>query len=79
MGRKVIDRSGQVFGLVTVERRAGTDKDGYPTWTVLCECGQGRITRVDSFRRFPPKTHIACSKAKWAEREKAILAERERR
>lgn len=76
---RALDRTGQVFGLVTVEGRAGTDDQGYPTWTVVCECGQRRVTRCDGFNLRPPTTHIACAKAKWAEREKVILAEREAR
>lgn len=73
-----IDRTGQVFGLITVLSRAGEDAHGYPTWNVICQCGQRRVARVDGYAERAPKTHIACSKAKWAEREKVILAERAR-
>jgi hypothetical protein len=79
MGRRISDRTGQSFGLIIVEGRAGTDEHGYPLWTVVCrECGVRRVTRVDSYKQRPPTTHIACAKAKWAEREKVLLAERER-
>lgn len=76
MPGKVIDRVGRVFGLVTVESRAGTDADGKTTWNVVCQCGQRRVVSSDSLTQRPPNTHIACKRAKWAEREKALLAER---
>ncbi len=70
------DRSGQVFGLVTVVERRGDDEFGYPLYLVRCTCGVERVTRVDWAKGREPTTHIACSKAKWAEREKAIRAAR---
>lgn len=73
MGGRRQDRSGQVFGLITVVERRGDDEYGYPQYLVRCTCGVGRVTRVDWAKGREPSTHIACSKAKWAMREQQIL------
>jgi hypothetical protein len=78
MGRKLIDRVGKVFGLVTVESRAENDVDGKARWNVVCTCGVRRLMRGDDLNARAPKTHVACKKAKWAEREKVLRAERNR-
>lgn len=36
---KLVDLSGQKFGLLVVERRAGTDSTGKTTWWCRCDCG----------------------------------------
>lgn len=77
MAREIIDLTGQVFGLVTVESRAGTDANGKTTWNIVCQCGQRREMAGHALKDRPPSTHIGCKKAKWAARERAFLAERE--
>lgn len=54
------DLTGQRFGLVVVEGRAGTNAQGYPTWHVLCDCGGRRVVRGCVLHQNPPKTHQAC-------------------
>jgi len=58
--RPAQDITGQRFGLVVVEGRAGNNAQGYPTWWVLCDCGQRRIVRGCVLHQNPPKTHQAC-------------------
>jgi hypothetical protein len=59
-GRRAIDITGQRFGLVVVEYRAGTNAQGYPLWMVRCDCGQRRLARGCVLRQNPPTTHRAC-------------------
>lgn len=58
--RRAIDITGQRFGLVVVEYRAGVNAQGYPLWMVRCDCGQRRLARGCVLRQNPPKTHHAC-------------------
>ena len=39
MGRKVKDRTGEVFGLLTAIEDTGKRKYGKPIWKCICECG----------------------------------------
>lgn len=72
------DLVGRVCGLVTVESFAGLDEYSRSTWNVVCECGQRRVAPSQQLLHKPPTTHIACRRARMAEREKTIRAERER-
>jgi hypothetical protein len=65
------DRTGEVYGFVTVIARAGDDPAGYPLWRVRCVCGQERITRCDFTRGREPRTHYACKRARWDQRNAA--------
>lgn len=56
-----IDLTGQRFGLVTVENRAGTDEKGYPIWIVRCDCGAKRKIRGCVLRQNGILTHRGCN------------------
>lgn len=76
MAHKIIDISGQVYGLITVVSHAGRDSNGKTAWNVVCQCGTHRVMPSSVFKAKPPKTHLACTRARREEREKAA---RERR
>lgn len=43
--------SGEVFGRLTVIERAGSDKQGFSTWTCQCSCGAMTVVRGKSLIR----------------------------
>ncbi len=43
--RNFIDRTGQIYGWLTVLKYAGTTKDGRPLWFVECRCGTKKVVR----------------------------------
>lgn len=45
MGRKVLDRTGQIFGKLTVVEFAGYDDKGIVLWKCLCDCGNTKIVK----------------------------------
>ena len=47
MTRRLIDLTGQRFGLWTVLRREGTAKSGCPTWSCRCDCSPSSVYVVD--------------------------------
>lgn len=53
MAPSVIDLTGQRFGCLTVEKRAGRDvspRGRYVTWSCRCDCGQAVIVRGAKLR-----------------------------
>lgn len=40
---KLIDLTGQVFGMLTVVSRQGRDATGKTQWSVVCSCGQASV------------------------------------
>lgn len=52
MPAKVIDETDNVYGLLTVKRRAdGNGKDKFAMWECECACGGTKITRGITLRR----------------------------
>lgn len=43
MGRKRINMVGEVYGRLTVEAYAGTDKSSNSLWMCRCECGNSKL------------------------------------
>lgn len=50
---KLIDLSGQRFGMLTVVSRVGSVRNGAsmtPTWRVACDCGREKVVRASNLR-----------------------------
>lgn len=64
---RLIDETGNRYGLLTVQRHAGRANHGMALWETLCDCGESRLVRGSELRA-GKASHcgsVAC-KAKWA-------------
>jgi hypothetical protein len=51
MPRNAVDMTGQRFGRLVVQRRAGSAPNGRATWRCRCDCGQEHTVRGDVLRQ----------------------------
>lgn len=63
----VIDLTGRKFGKLTVLERAENDRRGVPQWLCLCECGNTKIVRGESLKRYP---NISCGCSRYPQTPK---------
>ena len=56
----LIDETGNVYGLLEVVERAGTDKNGDAMWRSLCSCGKEVVLRGSVLRR--GRTSCGCAR-----------------
>ena len=50
MGRPAIDRTGQRYGMLTVESRAENIRTGIVAWNCICDCGRRVVIRGNDLR-----------------------------
>jgi len=72
---KMINRKGEVFGLLTVLSRHGTNSSKHTTWRCLCECGNTTICTANNLRAGHSKSCGCLIKGKPAKNRLNITGE----
>ena len=55
-----IDRSGLIYGRLTVKEQAGRSSDGHVMWKCVCECGTECLVQSNNFRNGSQKGTQSC-------------------